>query len=196
MVAADTRMSTGFSILTRECHKIAELSPRCVIGSPGFLADAATLQKQLRAQQTMYAHAHGKPMSCPAMAQLLSNTLYYKRFFPYYAFNICAGLDEQGRGCVYAYDAIGSYERTGYACQGSGQALIMPVLDSQLKAASPLLLPAQSSATPLSEAEALDLVKDCFATAGERDIFTGDAVDVLIINGAPASQQGAGGMQP
>lgn len=70
-----------------------------------------------------------------------------------------------GKGAVFTYDAIGSYERTGYSCQGSGQALIMPVLDNQLKAVSPLVLPAVSSATPLSEAEAVDLVKDCFATA-------------------------------
>jgi len=91
-----------------------------VIGSPGFLADAVTLQKHLHARHVMYQHNHGRPMSCPAMAQarahlgraaprrvcgadvaapraqLLSNTLYYKRFFPYYAFNICAGLDTEG----------------------------------------------------------------------------------------------------
>lgn len=83
---------------------------------------------------------------------------------------------------MFTYDAIGSYERTGYSCQGSGQALIMPLLDNQLKAVSPLVLPAQSSATPLSEAEAVDLVKDCFATAGERDIYTGDSVEILVIN--------------
>ena len=116
------------------------------------------------------------------LAQLLSNTLYYRRFFPYYTFNIVAGLDKDGKGAVFTYDAVGSYERTNYSCQGSGQSLIMPVLDNQLKTVSPLVLPSQSSATPLSESEAVDLVKDCFATAGERDIYTGDGVDIWIIN--------------
>jgi 20S proteasome subunit beta 6 len=44
---------------------------------------------------------------------------------------------------VYTYDAIGSYERVGYGCQGSGKEIIQPVLDNQLKAASPLVLPQQ-----------------------------------------------------
>ncbi len=47
----------------------ARSSDRCVVGSPGFLADAVTLQKHLRARQVMYQHNHGAPMSCPAMAQ-------------------------------------------------------------------------------------------------------------------------------
>lgn len=44
---------------------------------------------------------------------------------------------------MYTYDAIGSYERVGYGCQGSGKELVQPVLDNQLKAASPLVLPPQ-----------------------------------------------------
>jgi hypothetical protein len=50
-----------------------------------------------------------------------------------------------GKGCVFTYDAVGSYERTGYSAQGTGSSLIMPVLDNQLKSPSPLLLPARVS---------------------------------------------------
>lgn len=48
-----------------------------------------------------------------------------------------------GKGCVFTYDAVGSYERVGYSSQGSGSTLIMPFLDNQLKSPSPLLLPAK-----------------------------------------------------
>ncbi|XP_062117249.1 proteasome subunit beta type-1-like [Humulus lupulus] len=116
-------------------------------------------------------------MSCPTMAQLLSNTLYYKRFFPYYSFNVLGGLDNEGKGCVFTYIVVGSYEKVGYSSQGSGSTLIMPVLDKRLKAPRPLLLPAQDAVTPLSEAEAIDLVKTSFVAATEREIYTGDRED-------------------
>ncbi|KAG2427173.1 hypothetical protein HXX76_010892 [Chlamydomonas incerta] len=175
-------MSTGFSILTREATMMLQLSGKVVIASAGMQADRKALHKLLQARHVMYVHNHGRPMALSATAQLLSNTLYYKRFFPFYTFNLCAGLDEQGRGAVYNYDAIGSYERSGYFCQGSGKELIQPVLDNQLKAPSPLTLPAPASTlTALPLEQALDLVKDAFVSAGERDIYTGDKVEILII---------------
>lgn len=182
VVAADTRLSIGYSILSRDHSKISQLSDKCVLASSGFQGDIKALQKALAAKELIYEHNNNKKMSCPAMAQLLSNTLYYKRFFPYYAFNVLAGLDTQGKGCVFTYDAVGSYERTGYSAQGTGSALMMPVLDNQLKSPSPLLLPAQDAVTPLSESDAVDLVKDVFASATERDIYTGDRLEIVVIN--------------
>ncbi|KAH9788285.1 proteasome subunit beta type-1 [Citrus sinensis] len=166
VIAADTRMSTGYSILTRDYSKICKLADKCVMASSGFQADVKALQKLLAARHLIYQHQHNKQMSCPGMAQLLSNTLYYKRFFPYYSFNVLGGLDNEGKGCVYTYDAVGSYERVGYSSQGSGSTLIMPFLDNQLKSPSPLLLPAQDAVTPLSEAEAVDLFDMSFLASG------------------------------
>ncbi|XP_078433312.1 N-terminal nucleophile aminohydrolases (Ntn hydrolases) superfamily protein [Wolffia australiana] len=182
VVAADMRMSTGYNILTRNYSKICQLAEKSILASSGFQADVKALQKNLSARHLIYQHQHNKQMSCPAMAQLLSNTLYYKRFFPYYAFNVLGGLDSEGKGCVFTYDAVGSYERVGYSAQGTGSSLIIPVLDNQLKSPSPLLLPAKDAVTPLSEGEAIDLVKDVFASATERDIYTGDQLEVVVMN--------------
>jgi len=116
-------------------------------------------------------------MSTTAIAQLLSNTLYYKRFFPYYTFNVLAGLDAEGAGAVFGYDAIGSFERIPYGVTGSGSALITSILDNQVAFKTH-----KSNARALSQDECLELVKDVMTSAGERDIYTGDSVEIVIIN--------------
>jgi len=182
IVAASTRLSTGFSVLTSDKTMVLKVNDRCMVASAGFDGDRTQLQKVLTYRSINYEHSHKRPMSCPAMAQMLGNTLYYKRFFPYYTFNLCAGLDDQGMGCVYTYDAIGSHERVGYSVQGSGKDLVQPVLDNQLKSPSILEVPPRTPVTSLSLESALDIVKVSFAAAGERDIYTGDAVEIFIMN--------------
>ena len=81
----------------------------------------------------MYFYDHGKVMSTPAIAQMLSTILYYKRFFPYYVSNILAGLDGDGKGVVYSYDPIGHHELTKFRAGGSAGALLQPLLDNQVK---------------------------------------------------------------
>jgi 20S proteasome subunit beta 6 len=119
--------------------------------------------------------------STPAVAQLLSTTLYSRRFFPYYAFNVVGGLDASGAGAVYTYDAVGSYERVAYAAQGSGQKLIIPLLDNIVGGKNRLDRGFGGAPPPLSLAEAQQLAVEAFITAGERDIYTGDAVEVFSI---------------
>ena len=65
-----------------------------VLGTAGFRGDITTLQKLLRAKLTQYEHQHGEGMLPHAVAQSLANTLYGRRFFPYYTWNVLAGLDD------------------------------------------------------------------------------------------------------
>lgn len=69
------------------------------------------------------------------------------RYYPKYFLLVCWSFFFlkiiEGKGCVFTYDAVGSYERVGYSAQGSGATLITPFLDNQLKSPSPLLLPSK-----------------------------------------------------
>lgn len=177
IVAGDTRMSDGYSILSRDVSKLFKLTPQTILASAGMQADAVTLRKVLAWKIVMYRHKHNKDMSTTAIAQLLGNTLYYKRFFPYYTFNVLAGLDSEGAGAVFGYDAIGSFERIPYGVTGSGSALITSILDNQVEFKTHL-----SNFKQLSQQECLTLVKDVMTSAGERDIYTGDSVDIVIIS--------------
>ena len=124
---------------------------------------------------------HGEVIKVHAVAQMLANTLYGRRFFPYYTWNVLAGLDQEGVGVVYSYDPVGNYERVRVSVTGSGESLIQPLLDNQLERQH------QNAPRPpplhidLELDDAVDLVKDAFVSAGERDIRTGDAVEICII---------------
>lgn len=139
-------------------------------------AECNTLWRNLDYKCTFYKHSNKKEVSTPAMAQMLSNTLYYKRFFPYYAMNVLGGIDEEGKGAVYGYDSIGSFERTMYACKGSADVMMVPLFDNQVGFKTH-----EKNKVNLSLEETIDLVKDAFNGAAERDIYTGDFVELAII---------------
>jgi 20S proteasome subunit beta 6 len=123
----------------------------------------------------MYKNQHSKDMSVQSIAQLASIVLYQHRFFPYYTFNIIGGLDEEGKGAVYSFDPVGSFEREKYRAGGSASSLIQPLLDSQIGKKN------RTDAASLPEYtldEAVKIVKDVFTSAAERDIYTGDFVEI------------------
>ncbi|KAL0479022.1 26S proteasome subunit beta-1 [Acrasis kona] len=177
IAAGDTRLSTGYSIHTRQSSKVFQLTDKCVIVTAGMQSDASTLHKTMHARLVHYEHAHGKQMSTEAIGQMLSNMLYGRRFFPYYTFNLVAGIDSKGQGVVYGYDAIGSYQSVEVGAMGTGQSLIQPLLDNQVAYKNHQLVPSKE----LDLERALSLVKDSFTSAGERDIYTGDSVEIAII---------------
>ena len=82
-----------------------------------------------------------------------------------------------GKGCVFSFDPVGSYQRETYRAGGSAASMLQPLLDNQVGH----LNQSGVTKTPLTIDKAVSLVSDVFTSAAERDIYTGDAVRINII---------------
>lgn len=101
IVASDTRFGLGYAVPSRYVSRVIKLTDKVALASSGMHADIATLHKVLRIRLTQYSHTHQKEMSLEAVSQLLSNTLYYRRFQPYYTFNVLGGIDQSGASDMF-----------------------------------------------------------------------------------------------
>lgn len=171
LLASDTRLSTGYSILSRDSKKIFKLTEKAYLCSSGMYADIMALVKQLKIRIELYKANTKHDPSIESLSQLLSTTLYGRRFFPYYAFNVLAGVTDDGQLKLYGYDAIGSFDTLEYAANGSGKEIISPILDSVLK--YPENLPDLQTGEKL----ALTAMNSC----ANRDIYTGDTMDMIVL---------------
>jgi len=70
---------------------------------------------------------------------------------------------------IYTLDPLGSILPDDYAAVGTGAEMALGVLDPQFK-------------TNLTEKEAKDLAVKAVRSATMRDSFSGDGIDVLIVN--------------
>jgi 20S proteasome subunit beta 6 len=159
-----------------------------VLSVVGFAADGQALKERLDAIVKMYRYQHGKPMSVKACAQRLSTILYGKRFFPYYVHAILGGLDEEGKGALYSYDPVGSYEREQCRAAGAAASLIMPFLDNQVNFKNQYIPGSgeghaleQRAPAPLPRKEVEQLVRDAFTSAVERHIEVGDGLQMMVV---------------
>ncbi|KAL1955032.1 hypothetical protein VTO42DRAFT_323 [Malbranchea cinnamomea] len=196
LLAGDTRSVAGYNINTRFAPKIFKIGAddetgkgaNIILAVVGFAADGRALKERLDNIVKMYQYQHNKPMSVRACAQRLSTILYSKRFFPYYTHAILAGIDEDGKGALYSYDPVGSYERESCRAAGAAASLIMPFLDNQVNLKNQYLPGSQGGnelkprvPEPLSKDTALQLVRDAFTSAVERHIEVGDQLQIMII---------------
>lgn len=143
-----------------------------------WLAYSLFLSQVLKAKLEIYDFKINRKPSTESIANLVAKTLYGRRFFPYYTFNLIAGLDSQGKGVVYGYDAIGSYGTDKALAQGSGAHMILPYLDNEVTGYNN---PKHSEKPPLTIASTVDLVYSAFRACAERDIYTGDKLEIVIL---------------
>jgi len=152
-----------------------------LIGSSGCSTDCCQLQRNFRAEFRAASYFGHISRSDPNMvANMLSSTLYERRGFPYYAFCVVAGLEQEtkinGKCCgkVYVYDAIGSYERVAVAATGTGRELLQPILDRLFEATS------ESKLVDGTANQAIETICKAYRSVSEREIGVGDKLVIHV----------------
>lgn len=183
LLAGDTRQSNGYSINSRYMPQVFEIGDGMIMSANGFAADGKALLETIQTQIEWYHHNHNKKMAIKSAARMIQQELYKKRFFPYYCQTIIGGLDSEGKGAIYSYDYVGSYEREQSRAVGGGASLITPFLDCEVNFKNQVDPETGKSVppVPLKLEEALKLAVDAFTSVTERNIHDGDELEILIV---------------
>lgn len=185
VLAGDTRQTVGYSIDSRYEPKVHSIGDNLLLSANGFSADGVQLVKVFQNQLKWYHFDNNKDMSVDSAARLIQHLLYGKRMFPYYVSTILAGLDKEGKGAIYSFDPVGSYEREQCRAGGAAASLIMPFLDNQVNFKNQMD-PESNGTKPravkyLKLDEVIQLVRDAFTSATERHIEVGDGLQILVV---------------
>lgn len=171
IIASDTRHSSEYTINSRKMTKIYKIGEFFLV-TTGFFPDGFELFTKLSYEVKQYETYHR--ISLKALAHLLHNILYTRRFFPYYSYACLCGFID-GVASIYSYDPVGSYDMTKCRCNGSASKMIQPLLDSWIMGKN------FKNFKALTFEETVELVKKAFDGAAERDVKTKDFLELYIL---------------
>jgi proteasome beta subunit len=171
VLAADKRGSLGHLAMHKRVDKILKVTDFIGITTAGMVGDAQKLYDYLKAELQLYLLEREESPTVEVASKLLSNILYEgrKSFLPYMSMFLLGGKSDDGGFKVFSLDSGGSSILDKYMCSGSGMELAYGVLDSTYKEG-------------LSVSEGKVLAAKAINSALRRDVFTGDGIDVVIIN--------------
>lgn len=172
ILAADKRVTAmGESmafVVSKNIRKIIKISNYAAVTTAGAVADAEQLSKIITAQINLYEARAGKRMEIFEIANLFSTINFQNRFVLIPSEFILAGYDSKPR--LFVIETGGSFlEEDKYAFSGSGSLYAVGVLDAEYK-------------KDMNRGEAITLAIKAINSAMQRDPFTGDGIDVAVID--------------
>jgi len=176
IIASDTRFLLGMAIPHRKTSRIVKISSNIVLATSGMFVDLFYLQNLIQKGIKSFKKENSTICLISSCAFYLSYILYCRRFFPFYTFNILSGLEMNREGCVFSYDAIGSFEKNYISCVGNAQTQIQPILDGIFQKKS-----LEEYIDTISIYKIRNLVKHIFLKISNRNINVGDGLQLFIV---------------
>ena len=172
VLAADKRATAGYLIANKKTEKIQKVTDNIALTMAGTVSDAQLLIKVAESEFRLKRIRAGREVTVKEAANLIARLVYsnIRKFsvIPGISHFVLGGKDTKG---FYLYDiyADGSVmEIDDFISSGSGSVFVFGVLESQYK-------------KDLSVEEGVKLAVKCVNAALQRDIASGDGIDVMTI---------------
>ncbi len=159
VLGAESKSTMGWLVSSKHAKKVFQLDDKVAMTISGTVGDAQALIRILKAEIMLYKLERKNEIPINAIANLVSNVLHSRRFYPYMAMFLIGGHDSRGFHLL-SLDPIGGLEEDNYISTGSGSPMAYGVLESQYKEG-------------IDANEAAILAYRAIKAASERDVFSG-----------------------
>ena len=165
--ASERRIAYGNFLVSKSTKKTFQLTPKVGAACAGLVADMQILSLQISALAKIRYLEIKRDIQPNSIATMISHRIYERRFFPLLTQVIVGGVVD--KPSIYTLDPLGSVLPDEYAAVGTGAEMALGVLDPQFK-------------EKMTEQDAKELAIKSIRSASLRDSFSGDGIDVLVIN--------------
>jgi len=167
VLGAEKRVSYGTHLVSRSGKKVFQITDTVGAVAAGMIADMNILMREVTAHTKILQLETNQHVPPNSIAKLMGLIMYQQKWFPMMTQIILAGV-ENSKPAVYVLDPLGSVIPDEYATVGTGAELAIGVVESEYK-------------QKLTEQEAVDLAIKSIRSAVNRDVSSGDGIDLLIV---------------
>ena len=167
VLATDKRVTYEGFILSKQAKKVYMITGRIGVAFAGLMGDVGYLTKLLKLESKSYELRVGRDIKTRSLAKILSLVLYNYKLIPMFTETIVGGYDEEGPA-LFVLDPVGSWIEEKYAAVGSGSQLALGYIEPKYR-------------EDLKIEEAEKIAVEAIKTVIERDVLSGDGVDIAVI---------------
>lgn len=103
-----------------DANRIFPMHDKLYLGLTGLMSDVTTLDQLFRFKLEMYEMRENRKIKPKTFSNLVSSTLYGKRFGPYFSEPVIAGLDKDNKPFICSMDLLGCIaEEEDFAVAGT-----------------------------------------------------------------------------
>ena len=165
--ACERRIAFRNFLVSNTTKKTFPITAKVGATCAGLVADMQLLSLQISALAKIRKMELKREVPPNTIAKMMSNMMYERRFFPLLTQVIVGGVVD--KPTIYTLDPLGSVLPDEYAAVGTGAEMALGVLDPQFK-------------ENMNEKDAVELATKAVRSATMRDSFSGDGIDVLVVN--------------